>query len=632
VDLAGGEVRKAGLRQKLGGQPFQILQALLERPGEIVTREELRQHIWPDNTFVDYALGLKKAVNRLREALGDSADRPRFIETVPRRGYRFIGVISPPTVRLESPESLSMVPPDLPERPAGQSGRKTTWRAIAAFSLAASLILLLWLNADQLRSRIFAHSRRVQIHSIAVLPLQNLSNDADQEYFTEGMTDALITDLAQIASLKVISRTSVMRFKTTDKSLPEIARELNVDGIVEGSVQRSGGRVRINIQLVHGSSDQHLWARSYDRELGDTLQLQGEVAEDIAERVSAKLAGPGQLHGLSIALNIYAYDDYLMGRQYVRRLKRDNVIKGIQFLERSIQGDPNYAPAYAELSDAYQILAAFNHFPPREVLPKARAAAARALELNENLAEAHVYMGAVLGEYELNWPAEQREIRRALQLDENSSLAHAMYADNLLLLGRKNEATEEIKAALELDPFSPFVHSVAAGLFIWTREFDQAISEARRAVEIDPSFAHGHLVLAGALGRKGEFDEAFEEWLRYLALDGDEELAQLLRGAATQLSDRGDPGRKLGHITLGYYRQKGEREYVAAFTIAMTHWDLGEKDQTLRWLDKAYEERCTSLYTLALDPSFDPLRSDPRFQNLLHRMNLPSQSAPEYPN
>lgn len=495
---------------------------------------------------------------------------------------------------------------------------------IAATALGLVVALVLFgFNPAGVRDRLLGKSVAPRIQSLAVLPLQNLSGDPNQEYFSDGMTDALITDLAKIGSLKVISRTSSMQYKNTKKSLPEIARELNVEGIVEGTVQRSGDRVRITAQLIHGPSDKHVWANTYERELPDALQLEGAVANDIAEGVSANLGGSSGRHPVSpYSLNAEAYDDYLKGRSYARRMTKVDVVKGVEFLERSIQRDPNYAPAYAELSFACELLAWFDHFPPEEVLPKAKASAMKALALDENLSEAHAVLGLVYGPYERDWAAEERELKRAVQLDPNSSFAHSMYAVHLATVGRK-AAIQEIDTALALDPFSPMVHSLASYVFLATREDDRAIREARRAAEIDPTFAEGHINLAMALGNKGQFDEAFAEWLRYLSLDGDAELAQELGTAARKISGPGDPGQKLAHITLSYYQKKSKTQYVAPLAVAGAYMDLGDKDRAFEWLNKAYQEHSTGLFAIAVVPGFDPLRSDPRFQELLRRIGLP---------
>ncbi len=611
LDLRAGELRKQGVKLKIQEQPFQILAMLLERPGQVVTREELRTRLWPSDTFVDFDHSLNKAINKLREALGDSADSPRFIETLPKRGYRIIGTVQ----RAENAPAW---------REAAEPRPKRLHLTLIWGGVAVAVAVLVGFNFAALREHLLGKGSMQRIQSLAVLPLQNLSNDPAQEYFSDGMTDALITDLAQIGSLKVISRTSMLHYKKTDKSLPEIARELNVDGIVEGTVQRSGDRVRISAQLIYGPSDKHLWARSYERELRDTLQLQVEVAQDIAAGISANLIGMSGRHGgASYALNVEAYDDYLKGRNYVRRLAREDVVKGADLLERSVQRDPNYAPAYAELSYAYQILAMLNHRPPGEVIPKAKAAAVKALALDENLADAHSLLGVIYGEYEWDWAAEERELKRAIEVDPNSSFAHERYAVHLVTLKRKTDAIQEVNTALALDPFSPTQHSTASFVFRTARQYDSALREARRTVEIDPSYPVGHLNLAATLGTMGMYAEAFREWLRYLSLDGDGELAQELESAAKKLSVRGDPGQKLAHITISYYQKKSKTQYVAALTMAAAYIDLGDGDKMFEWLNKAHDEHSTGLYDIAVEPSLDPLHSDPRFQNLMRRMNFP---------
>jgi tetratricopeptide (TPR) repeat protein len=362
--------------------------------------------------------------------------------------------------------------------------------------------------------------------------------------------------------------------------------------------------------------------------LKDTLQLQGEVARDIAEGISANLLGLSGRHPLSsYPLNVDAYDDYLKGRNYVRRITQADAIRGIEFLDRSIQRDPNYAPAYVEVSLAYQMLTWLNHSQPRAVFPKAKAAATKALTLDENLAEAHSMLGLIRGGYEWDWAAGERELRRGIELDPNSSFAHFAYALDLVTVRRKTDAIREVNTALELDPFSPFVHSCASFVFLAARQYDAAIREARRTVEIDPNFADGHLSLAAALGAKGTVAEAFAEWLRYLNLDGDAELGQELERAARKISGPGDPGQKLAGITINYYQRKSQTQYVAALTMVGAFVDLGDKDKTFEWLNKAYQEHSNGLGAIAVEPAFDPLRSDPRFQDLLRRMNLPVDSV-----
>ena len=303
----------------------------------------------------------------------------------------------------------------------------------------------------------------------------------------------------------------------------------------------------------------------------------------------------------------------------------DEIVKGIALLERSIERDPNYAPAYLELSFANWELTNTNHRPHREGISKTNSAAMKALALDEHLAEAHTILGLIQGTYKWDWAGEERELRRGIELDPNSSFAHIAYAFHLVMLGQKTDALRETQTALELDPFSPAAHSYASFIFLYARQYDLAVREGHRGLEIDPGFGGAHLALANALAAQGALSEGFAEWLRYLSLDGDAELARQLQSAAGRISGLGDPGQRLANIIIGYYKGKSKRQYVAALTMALAYMDLGDKDKTFEWLDKAYQEHSTGLFSICVAPAFDPLRSDPRFAHLLRRMNLPVQ-------
>ncbi|MBV8569390.1 MAG: winged helix-turn-helix domain-containing protein, partial [Acidobacteriaceae bacterium] len=405
VDLDAGELRKSGVRQKLNGQPFQVLQVLLERPQQVVTREELRQRLWPENTFVDYDLALKKAVNRAREALGDSAGSPRFIETIPRRGYRFIAPLMSP---VDTPASDKVT--------AGNKERRTwlRWGALAV-SIVAVAALFIGLSSSRLRRRVLGIGAP-RIQSLAVIPLTNLSGDAAQEYFSDGMTDALITELAQIGSIRVISRTSSMQYNQTKKSLPEIARELNVDGIVEGTVQRSGDRVRISAQLIHGPTDKHLWANSYERDVRDVFLLEREVAGDIARQVQARITAdqrtpPGQPRPISPE----ALEAYLQGNAHMQRFMRgfgsDELKLASASFQQAIDAEPDFAAAYVGLSRAHRGALKVS----AEDVYIARRAVERALELDPNLSGAWTALADIKCDF-WDWAGAEKDYRRALAL------------------------------------------------------------------------------------------------------------------------------------------------------------------------------------------------------------------------
>ena len=439
VDLRAGELRKQGVRIKLQEQPFHVLTLLLQRPGEVITREELRSELWQSETFVDFDNSLNTSINKLREALGESADNPRFIETLPRRGYRFLA-------------SVSGIDGDARGYRNGEVGsgmRRFRW-TVALVSFAVIAAALFVLNIFRVRDRILGSTRIPPIQSLAVLPLTNLSGDPDQEYFSDGMTDALITDLAQMGSVKVISRTSIMRYKKTDKSLPEIARELNVGGIIEGTVQRSGDRVRITAQLIAGATDKHLWAQSYEREVNDVLALQDELARSIAGEIKARMTRQVQVRsGASHPVNPKAYEAYLRGLAYSKQPCDECEGISLEYFNRAIQIDPKWAPAYAQLARSYHYMASGGK---PEFFPKSKAAALKALELDEGLSEPHMSMGFILHNYDWDWSGSEREYKRALELNPNYSEAHHGYALLLMAAGRNKEAVAEIRRAEELDP------------------------------------------------------------------------------------------------------------------------------------------------------------------------------------
>jgi len=416
VDLESAELRKSGMRQRLAGQPFRVLQLLLERSQEIVTREELRERIWPQDTFVDYDLALKKAVNRLREVLGDSAESPRFIETIPRRGYRFIAPLAANGDTGSVAESAAAKKP-------WWSRRSLQIGIVLGLGAAALLLALLALLPDRFAWRRSAATATPAIRSLAVLPLENLSGDPGQEYFSDGMTDALITELAQIGSLKVISRTSSMRYRQTRKSLPEIARELNVDGIVEGTVQRSGQRVRITAQFVQAASDKHLWAGSFERDTRDVFALERDIAEEISGRVQAKLTTPAHTPlAQPRPVNPKVLEAYLQGNYSLTRFTRgagdEAKRKAAEYFQQAIDADPQFAPAYVGLFRTHSDLL----WPSKQDADIAGRAAERAVELDPNLADARDILGDVKLSRDWDFGGAEQEYRRAIALNPTTPM------------------------------------------------------------------------------------------------------------------------------------------------------------------------------------------------------------------
>ena len=628
MDRRAGELRKQGLKIRLQEKPFQVLELLLEHPGEAVTRDELRKRLWPADTFVDFDHGLNSAINRLREALGDSAENPRFVETLARRGYRFIAPVEP--VVAGAPP---IVGTDQRVRPIqgahlGAPLRKRTRLAvgIGVGSVAVVGAVLVALNIVGLRDRLLTSvgARRavpLQIESIAVLPLENLSRDPDQEYFADGMTEALITALGKISTLRVISRTSVMQYKGTRKPLPEIARELNVDAVVEGTVLHSGNRVRISTNLLHAPTDRHLWAESYERDARDVLALQGEVAKAIADQVQIKLT-PQVTARLASArpVNPEAHEAYLKGRYFWNKRTEEPLKKSIGYFEQAIKKEPEYALAYVGLADSYSILAQWDLLPPHEAYPKAKAAAVKALEIDERLGEAHTSMAAVKAYYDWDFAGGEKEYKRAIELNPNYATAHQWYSELLSDMGRHEEAIAEVRKAQGLDPLSLIINSTAGEAFRFARRYDQALEHYRKALEIDPNFAGVHEYLGRAYVEMGEYEKAISELQKALSLSGGSPgiTAELAHAYAVA-------GKKREALKiLDELDATSKRRYVSPFLRAHIYTGLGDSDRAFYWLERAYEDRSNLMTRLKVDPRFDPLRSDPPFQNLLRRIGLPS--------
>jgi len=624
ADLRAGELRKHGMKLKLVGQPFEVLAMLLECPGQLVTREELRARLWPTDTFVDFDHGLNAAVNKLRDALSDSAEKPTYVETLPRRGYRFISAVD-----LPDSQGLKLAVPEMPasldspvviaesQIPSRHRHRRVF---VTALVLVVVLAVVFGFDLGGVRHRLVGEPSVPRIQSIAVLPLENLSKDPEQEYFADGMTDELITNLAQISALRVISRTSAMQYKGTKKSLSEIARELHVDAVVEGTVMRAGDRVRIRAQLIEASTDRHLWAASYDRDLRNVLSMQEEVTRAIVSEVRVKLTAQEQARLANMhPINPEAYQLYLKGRYFWYKLKPEAMQKATEYFQQALEKDPAYARAYAGLADSYNILAFFSVFPPREVMPKAKAAAVKALELDDNLAEAHVSLGWAGFTYDLDWPAAGKHFERAVVLDPAYPLAHSYYSLYLGALGRSEESSTEAKRALDLDPVSPAIlHYVVVQLYLASR-FDEAIEQCRKTLELDPSFTPVHGTLGHVYAAKGMYREALAEYEKFATLSGGSPGSTAFVGYAhARLGQRSYAFRVLDQL-----RAASKQRYVPALSFAIVYVGLGEKEQAFMWLEKAYDERTNSLAYLKVTAWWDPLRSDPRFADLVRRIGLP---------
>lgn len=621
VDLHSGELRKHGTRIKLQVQPFQVLQVLLEHPGGLVTREELQKRIWPADTFVDFDHGLNNAVKKLREALGDDAEKPRFIETLSKRGYRFIGTIQN-GAPAAAPQDAAVVgaPTETTAREPNRKG--FLWAPAVGLAVVAALVLLLLLNTGGMRDRLFGKSTAPRIQSLAVLPLQNLSNDPEQEYFSDGMTDALITNLAQIRSLKVISRISSMQYKQTKKSLPEIARELNVDGIVEGTVQRSGDRVRITAQLIHGTTDKHLWANSYERNLSDVFALERDLTQEIARAIQAQVETPSPRPvAQPRAVNLTALEAYFQGNYHLNREGRggagdEDTTKAAEYFQQAIAVDPSFARAYLGKAQAYGSF----YRQSSENLVIARKAVQRAIDLDPTLSDAWVELGDIHCYHDWDWPSAETEYRRAIALNPNNTWAHHELGDFLSVMGRLDEALKEYQIAQERDPTQEYL-----SLIIYLRgDHDRAIELLRREIESHPDEGWSHLTLHRWLAVKGMHTESVQELEKGLALFGFPEIAARVHRAFAS------SGYKAAMLEAAkqFEQLQATDKVFFPMMIAQFYAGMGDKDRAFYWLEQAYQHRDRiggdfGLELVRLEPMLDPLRSDPRYDDLMRRVGLP---------
>jgi DNA-binding winged helix-turn-helix (wHTH) protein/TolB-like protein/Tfp pilus assembly protein PilF len=628
LDRSTGELRRAGQRVPLQDQPAQVLSLLVSRPGDVVTRDELRRALWSDDTFVEFDTALNVAVNKIRQALGDSATSPRFVETVPKRGYRFLAEVHAlePRAVAETPEPPA---PDTTPLPGRGRGR-TMWLA-GALGAAALLALVIWFtpvlrrNADT--------SDHPPIRSLAVLPLANLTGDPAQEYFSDGMTDALITNLASLPALRVISRQSVMRYKGSPKPLPEIARELGVEGVIEGSVVRSGGRVRVTAQLVHAPTDRHLWAHGYERPLEDVLTLQGELARAIAEQVRVTVgAKEGRRLGVQRAVKPDAYDSYLLGRHQWNQRTQQGLERALGHFKAAVVSDPDFALAHAALALTYGPRQVYTYVPPGTGLVEQKAAALRALELDPGLGDAHAALAAART-IEWDWRAAETEFRAAIEDDPGSTTGHAFYAWYLGARRRFDEGLVQQRRAMELDPLDIQVNRGLAKFLDFTGQDDAALAQWNRVLEMDLDHARSHLGLALFHFDRGHGDEGSRhlQRARGLELEGPPALASL--AVAHAAKGDGSEARRL----LEKLDAESARRHVSPVLPAMIHAALAEDDRAFVLLDKACATKDPALisievgalgpFQLATRERLAALRADPRFDDLLRRMGRAPRAA-----
>jgi len=611
LDPGAYELRRRGRPLKLERIPMELLLLLVEERGQLVSRERIIERVWGKDVFLDTDNSINAAVRKVRRALKDDPDEPRFVQTVTGRGYRFIAPVT--DVRADSKQGR--VVGDPPSDPPPQRALRSTSRgALTLTVLSLAAVAAFWLVR-----RASPQPGGPNLRSIVVLPLENLSGDPSQDYFVDGMTDALTTDLAKIGDLRVTSRMSAMRYKGTKKGAPEIARELNVDGIVEGSVVRSGERVRVIAQLIQAASDRHLWAETYERGLGDVLTLQAEIAQAIAEEVRGQLTPQQQARLRSHAsVNPEAYDAYLRGLPYINGQAGFETAKG--YFEESIRKDPGFAPAYVRLADTYVVLGQSRRLTPDRSYGLARDALRKALELDGSVGEAHTTLAVLLWLHEWDWAAAKREFDQSVALAPNYAFAHSYRANFLAWGGQATEAAAEIARARELDPGQSFAACESSDFF-QLGDWARLVEVSRRAVVSDPNdWLERHFLGIGLEGL-GKPAEAIAEYRKAAEMsNGDQDPVAGLAHALAVVGRRTE-----AEAILRDLQQHSEIVYVSPYMIAAIQAGLGHKDEALESLELAFRERTWDIaWEIRADPRIDSLRSDPRFQSLLRRVGLSS--------
>lgn len=625
VDLHKGELRKNGIRVKLKGKPFQVLAILLEHPGEVVSRDTLRQRLWAADTYVDFDGNVNTVLNKLRQVLGDAADQTIFIRTIPRRGYSFIAAVevlkTPTDSRDANPEILGSNATQLPEVRSRFWGRRATI-VLASVCIASIGLLAVWLVWPKPWTISYAPTKPPGHRTLLILPFENLSGDATQEYVSDGLTDEMITTLGglQPSRLSVIARASAMAYKKGHRTVRQMAAETGADALLTGGVYRSKNRVRITAQLIDARSQTNLWTETYDRETADLLVLQREVALQIARALSLELLPSQPALARSVAKNAEAYDFYLRGLYNWNRRGADDLKRAAAYFEQAIEKDPSYAPAYVGAAQTYLVSIAWMAASPEEGYAKARAAAEKALSIDPNLSGAHAALAGIYHENDRDSNRAENSFRRALELNPADASAHQWYAEFLTAVGRHNEAIEQMMRARQLDPLSLIISADLANILNYARRYDEAIEVCRKVLEADPNFVPAHEFLARAYFLKGKYAEGVSEQQKIMRLKGAPPTLAAEYGKAFERGGIEEARR----WRLATNLRTCSSKVAASYGRAVLYAELGEREQALESLEQAARRRASGIEFVAVDPRLDSLRGVPRFQNLLHGLGYVS--------
>jgi TolB-like protein/DNA-binding winged helix-turn-helix (wHTH) protein/Flp pilus assembly protein TadD len=625
LKLKSGELCRDGATVKLPPQPFKVLSLLAENAGQLVTREEIQQQVWGNDTFVDFDKGLNFCIKQIREALGDNAQSPLYIETLPRRGYRFIAPVENlATIVIpshESAEPQKLQPTNSTPVAVATTGKPLRifqWRTLGiAFLLLLPLVVyFFW---QRLTPQASPPAKKIML---AVLPFENLNGDTAEDYFSDGLTEEMITQIGGLrpGRLGVIARTTSLTYKNAKKDIRQIGRELGVSYVLEGSVRREADRVRITVQLIQVSDQTHLWAETYERNERDMLQLQSDVANRVARSLALELLPVSSSDSIEVrSSNPEAYEAYLKGRYLVTKDTLPDLERSIPYFDQASEKDPNFAPAYAAATDARVLLTTWNNTSALEALSKAKADALKAVELNPAFAEAHAALGSVNFYFEWNWPEAEAKLKRAIELNPSNPNTHILYADYLISQGRTRSARSHIEQAIQLDPVSLLTNGLSAYAYLRARQYDEAIAQAKRMIELEPKSPAAHYCLISAYNFKGMYEEARDLILKRMVEEAAEPkyIDALKQGDAKEAIDRMERRQFEG---LKEALSRGEK--INASWVAQVSAKMGDKDMAFEWLEKAYSERLPSLVYLNTHPVWDSLHQDPRFADLVRRLGL----------
>ncbi len=617
---------RAGRVLKLERIPTEILLLLIEKNGELVTRDQIIERVWGEGVFLDTDNSINGAIRKIRQVLKDDSENPRFIQTVTGRGYRFIAAVVQPAppdredVSVDRTAASDSAPDAAPEpRP---SRKVAPWRWGSLIGIAVLLIGALGAYLYSLRSRAQVPAPPVR-SMLAVLPFENLTGDPEQDYFSDGLTEEMISQLGNLdpSHLGVIARTSVMHYKHSDEPLDRIGRELGVQYALEGSVRRDSNRVRVTAQLIQIKDQSHIWARQYDRDLSNLLALQAEIAQEIAAEIQLTLGDRRRLDTVrqsSLEPQAYqAYDLYLKGRFFWNKRTAQGFQQAIEYFQQAIAKDPNYSRAYTGVADSYALLGGYSTTPQTESMPKARAAALKALELDPSLAEAHTSLALITENFDYDWETAEKEYRRAIELNPNYATAHHWYAEFLSLQGRFPEALAESERARELDPLSLIIAADHGMILLYARQYDASIAQFRAVKEMEPAFPRTVMVVAPYI-EKQQYADALAELKRWADAYGESEWTCAWRAFVYGRSGQNAQARQ----ALAKVRQFYDRGLRSPDPMLWALVGVGDRDQSFAWFEKAYADHSNVLTSLKVNPAFDGLRSDPRFQNLMRRVRL----------